>query len=101
MDKEQLEEALKVIKEPITVNCVEYKYFDVNNYNKLINIIEYCQYLNANVKPYVESQDREIQKLKNNWNELEEWLEYEERHTMQQNNYHSVLDKMKEIKGDK
>ena len=42
---------------------------------------------------------QQIDQLTNNWNELEKWLEYEERHTMQQNNYHSVLDKMKEIKG--
>lgn len=50
-------------------------------------------------KPYIELQEQ-ITQLTNNWNELEEWLEYEERHTMQQNNYHSVLEKMKEIKDD-
>ena len=74
MNKEQLEEALKVVKEPITVNSIEYKYFDLDNYNKLVNVIEYCQYLQANVKPYVEAQDREIDQLTNNWNELEEWI---------------------------
>lgn len=94
MNKEQLEEALKVVKEPITVNSIEYKYFDLDNYNKLVNVIEYCQYLQANVKPYVEAQDREIDQLTNNWNELEEWLkEYVKKNDNWYNNELSIHDK--------
>ena len=114
MNKEQLEEALKVVKEPITVNSIEYKYFDLDNYNKLVNVIEYCQYLQANVKPYVEAQDREIDQLTNNWNELEEFiknkfLDYSnntrklDEDTLlyclhKKDTYREILDKMKEIK---
>jgi hypothetical protein len=106
MNKEQLEEALKVVREPITVNSIEYKYFDLDNYNKLVNVIEYCQYLQANVKPYVEAQDRKIEQLTNNWNELEEWLKsyialIENPDTLEEQTLEDlkeVLDKMKEIK---
>ena len=104
MNKEELEEALKVVREPITVNSIEYKYFDLDNYNKLVNVIEYCQYLQANVKPYVEAQDRKIDQLTNNWNELEKWLEESQKICKENDNnigvnfINIVLDKMKEIK---
>lgn len=100
MNKEKLEEALKVVKEPITVNSIEYKYFDLDNYNKLVNVIEYCQYLQANVKPYIEAQDREIAQLTNNWNELEKWLYENESFDdyCNETTFTTILDKMKEIK---
>lgn len=42
MNEEEIQEALKVIKEPITVNSIEYKYFDQENYEKLLHIYENC-----------------------------------------------------------
>ena len=38
-----------------------------------------------------------LRKLQNNWNELKKWLKYKDEHTIQQNNYYSVLSKMQEL----
>ena len=38
MSEEEINEALKIIKEPITVNSIEYKYFNQENYEKLFQI---------------------------------------------------------------
>lgn len=35
MGKEELEEALKILKEPITVTCENYYYFKQEDYDKL------------------------------------------------------------------
>lgn len=49
----------------------------------------------------LEQLQQENQQLKDNWNKLKEWLKYKEEHTIQQNNYYSVLNKMQELeKGD-
>ena len=43
MNKEEIQEAIKIIKEPITVNSIEYKYFTQENYEKLLKVYENCQ----------------------------------------------------------
>lgn len=104
MNKEELEEALKIVKEPIIVNSVEYKYFDRENYNKLVNAIDYCNYLSANVKPYVEVQDKEIDRLNNIISELEKYLkEKQVLYGINQQRFSwgvcgDALDKLKELK---
>ena len=40
---------------------------------------------------------QELDQYKNNWEELKKWTEYQYNHTTQQNNYYSVLNKMKEL----
>lgn len=42
MNKEEIQKALEIIREPITVNCIDYHYFDYENYSKLINVYENC-----------------------------------------------------------
>lgn len=44
MNKEEIKEAIKIIKEPITVNSIEYKYFTQENYEKLLRVYENCQW---------------------------------------------------------
>ena len=44
MNKEEIQEALKIIREPITVHQENYKYFDEENYNKLVRVYENCQW---------------------------------------------------------
>ena len=108
MNKEELNEALKIINEPITVNSVEYKYFDIDNYNKLVNVIDYCHYLNDKVKPYVEAQDKEIDRLNNIINELEKWLEdyiklFDDPDMLEEQtceDLKEVLNKLQELKGE-
>ncbi len=39
------------------------------------------------------------EKLKDNWNKLKEWIGYMSTHTLQQNNYGRILDKMQELEG--
>lgn len=44
MNKQEIQEAIKIIKEPITVNSIEYKYFTQENYEKLLRCYENCQW---------------------------------------------------------
>lgn len=57
MNREEIQEALKIIKEPITVHQENYKYFDEENYNKLVSVYENCQW------------------FINNWEQLEQNIE--------------------------
>lgn len=43
MTEEEINEAIKLIKEPIIVNSVEYKYFSQENYEKLLRVYENCR----------------------------------------------------------
>lgn len=67
MNNDEIREALKIINEPITVNCIEYKYFDQENYNKLIKVFENCLWFANNLEQInltTESLEQENQKLK-------------------------------------
>lgn len=48
-----------------------------------------------------EELDEYTKQLEYTLNELESWLEYQAEHTSQQHNYWGVLDKLKELKGNK
>lgn len=50
MNSDEIRKALEIIKEPITVNCIEYKYFDQENYNKLLNVYENCLWFANNLE---------------------------------------------------
>lgn len=54
MSEEEIQEALKVIKEPITVNSIEYKYFDQENYEKLLQVYENCRWFISNETVYAQ-----------------------------------------------
>ena len=67
MNKEEIIKALEIIKEPITVNCIEYKYFDEENYNKITNVYNNCLWFANNLEQInltVENLQKENQKLK-------------------------------------
>ena len=66
---EEIREALKIINEPITVNCIEYKYFDEENYNKITNVYENCLWFANNLEQInltVENLQKENKILKEN-----------------------------------
>lgn len=42
MSEEEIKKALEIIKQPIIVHCEEYKYFDQENYDNLINVYDNC-----------------------------------------------------------
>jgi len=42
VNEEEIHKALEIIKQPITVNCVDYHYFDYENYDKLTQVYENC-----------------------------------------------------------
>lgn len=44
MNKEEIKEAIEIIRKPITVNHKDYYYFDQENYNNLICAYENCQW---------------------------------------------------------
>ena len=114
MNKEEIQEALKIIREPIVVNCTEYKYFDQENYDKLVRTYENCRWFIDNWEQFeqnVEYQRKEIDRLNNVINELEKQLinETEKLHnisgdnftTVGQSVYQEILDKLKELKEGK
>lgn len=45
MNESEIKEALEIIKKPITAHSETYKYFDEENYNKLISVYENCLWL--------------------------------------------------------
>lgn len=45
MNKEEIEKAKEILKQPITVNCVNYKYFTQENYDKLISVCDNALWL--------------------------------------------------------
>ena len=66
MNKEEITKALEIIREPITVNCKEYHYFDDENYSKLINVYENCLWFINNfeqINATVELVEKENEKL--------------------------------------
>ena len=50
MNEEEIRKALEIIKEPITVNCIEYKYFDQENYDKITRVYDNCLWLVNNLE---------------------------------------------------
>lgn len=67
MNSKEIKEALEIIKKPITVNCVEYKYFNEENYNKLIEVYENCLWFANNFEQInltIENLQKENQQLK-------------------------------------
>ncbi len=82
MNEEEIQEALKIIKEPITVNSIEYKYFDQENYEKLLRVYENCKWFISNAEQFMQNLDnlqKENEQLRTELNTLkmseEEWLD--------------------------
>ena len=68
MNEEEINEAIKLIKEPIIVNSVEYKYFSQENYEKLLRVYENCRWFINNyeqVLQNIESLQQELQRKDN------------------------------------
>lgn len=104
MSEEEVQEALKIIKEPITVNSIEYKYFDQENYEKLLRVYEnYRWFINIHeqVIQNLDNLHQELDQYKNNWEELKKWLNYEWYEMSNDINCGDILNKMKELEEDK
>lgn len=101
MNEEEIQEALKIIKEPITVNSIEYKYFDQENYEKLLRVYENCRWFISNAEQFMQNfknQEQELDQSKNNWEELKKWIKHISKYSYDDNGtFGDVLDKMKEL----
>lgn len=67
MNSKEIKEALEIIKKPITVNCIEYKYFDQENYDKITRVYDNCLWFANNLEQInltVEKLEKENQQLK-------------------------------------
>lgn len=96
MNKEEIHKALEIIRQPITVNCKDYHYFDNENYDKLIRVYENCLWFINNfeqINETVEIVQKRNEKINHNWNELKKWLEDETRQYWNTD----ILDKMQEL----
>lgn len=106
MNEEEIQEAIKIIKEPITVNSIEYKYFDQENYEKLLRVYENCMWFINIHEQLIQNLDnlhQELDQYKNNWEELKKWLK-EDKELAGNNfemgrcfNIFDILNKMKEL----
>lgn len=108
MNEEEIQEALKIIKEPITVNSIEYKYFDQKNYEKLLMVYENCLWFVNNAEQFMQNlknlQEKNQKLVKVN-DKLANYLikkleekKYDndfERYTA----YEDILNKLTELKG--
>ena len=106
MNEEEIAEAIKIIREPIVVNSDIYHTFDQENYNKLQQVYDNCQWFINNQEQIMQNavdNKKKADQLTNNWNELEEWI-MENVKDEKPDLYFQVLrkidilDKMKEIK---
>ena len=78
MSREEINEAIKIIREPINVNLVEYKYFDQESYEKLLRVYEYCRWFVDNyeqMEQNIENLNHQLQEKNCNWNKLKQFLE--------------------------
>lgn len=108
MSEEEIQEALKVIKEPITVNSIEYKYFDQENYEKLLRVYENCKWFISNAEQFIQNyknRQQELDQYKNNWEELKKYIGKEwycfDNESLEFEIAKSILNKMKELEEDK
>ena len=107
MNSKEIKEALEIIKKPITVNCIEYKYFDDENYNKLLEVYENCLWFANNFEQInltVENLQKENQQLKEQQKEFINYLKSmleNEKDNFSVARVKDVLEKYKEIVGDK
>ena len=111
MNKEEINEAIKLIKEPIIVNSIEYKYFNQENYEKLLRVYENCRWFIDNYEQVLQNikiLQQKLQRKDNIINELKKWLEdyiklfdspdILEEQTLE--DLKEVLDKINELEGD-
>ena len=80
MNEEEIQKALEIIKQPITVNCIEYKYFDQENYDKLISVYDNCLWivnLFEQAKEHIEPIQQENKRLKEVIEEVREYINNE------------------------
>lgn len=75
MNKEFKEEMIKKIHEPIVVNSITYKYFDEDNYNKILyfveneqSYIEYIEFVNNELQQRI---DKAIEVLEQDGDEYQ------------------------------
>ena len=103
MSEEEINEALKIIKEPITVNSIEYKYFNQENYEKLLSVYENAKWFVSNweqvlqnikdLKQKAEEKDKAIEKLENQVVKLSEQVsQYQDEIFARDNNWYDMQD---------
>ena len=76
MSEEEINEALKIIKEPIIVNSIEYKYFNQKNYEKLLSVYENAKWFVSNWEQALQNINNLQQKVEQLENIRKETIEY-------------------------
>ena len=109
MNKEEFNKSLsKFLEKETYIMVYRTNYDSAREFNnELINYIKQLQQENKQLKEELEEKHTECSyqdfltdeniKLKQEKEELKKWLKYKDEHTIQQNNYYSVLDKIKEL----
>ena len=73
MNEAEIQKALEIIKQPITVNCEDYHYFDQENYDKLVAVFDNCRWFITNVEQIIDVSNE----LKNRIDKAIEYIEKE------------------------
>lgn len=74
MNKKELDEVLKIMNEPITVNSIDYKYFTQEQYDNLIRVYDNAKWL----VDYALTQSRFIDVLNERIDKAIEFIEHKE-----------------------
>lgn len=97
MNSKEIKEALEIIKKPIKVSCIEYKYFDEENYNKLLKVYENCLWFANNLEQInltAENFEKENKQLKEQLQQKEDIInkarKYISKHTQHDENGYVV-----------
>ncbi len=89
------EEFNKVWNESTTEDILNQFYYEHNDVRELLKE-------NGNKEEVIKRQQKVIDQLTNNWNELEEWINHQlstmTMHVYMMQTYQAILDKMNEIK---
>lgn len=100
MNKEEIEKAKEILKQPITVNCVDYKYFTQENYDKLISVYDNALWLLDIYEQVMESHQELKDRIDKANKEIKELYEL-----YKDDNCYTIGDKLENVliilKGDK
>ena len=96
MNKEEIKQALEIIREPITVNCIDYHYFDNENYNKLISTYENCLWFVNNMEQIIETTNQLQERIENAIEYIKRF-DFEYLHQCMEHNLVEALENLLEI----
>lgn len=98
MSEEEINEALKIIKEPITVNSIEYKYFNQENYEKLLSVYENAKWFVSNWEQALQNIKVKNERIKEEQQEKERYIKFYNGLNIWNKNLQQKVDQLENIR---